>query len=759
MKVLRYVFVVLFVVVSCHAIAFAQHHPHNIPDFCRGSADTVGPGQTMVISGKVTKGCIRVEDGGRLVIRSNTTLIADMIFGLPGSRLEGGTPAQPLENVQIIGRNGALNRAADPEEFGRGLVWLGSVRLHGVPKTPFARLTEEPRAGQGQIFAQTTGWRPGDRLVLPDTTQPGNGDSKFSEIETPQVIVASPNVVTIQPALAFDHAGARDVEGTLRFMPHVGNLTRSIRIRSENPSGTRWHVIFVDRADVDIRYVAFVNLGRTTTAPLSGSNLVGRYPLHIHHVFGPSSPQSNGRQFTLIGNVVEGGSKWGITVHNSSYGLIRDNVVFNTGGAGIMTEDGSETGNIFEHNFVVAPTGPGGDENNILLGRESSGLWFRGPHNIVRNNVVANTLSNAVVYVNASNPAGVRAAVTVPEFQGANPSTNGRPVDNARVPLAEFSGNEMYASTYGAIFWDVMANCCTDTYEGPASLIKNTTVWHITKYGAFPYATNRMVFEDWTQLNDSRLLSVEHEPGTGFVFGDYLTRFVTLRRVNIQGARVGVWVPIKGGDLRDPFGSAPGITRIEDSVLRNNTNVLMTLPYGVTGGGVNLPPRRVELHRVLFGDVPADTPFPQVDIRPEYKLDYGPNINAIVSNRIIVTDYNRVTGQNFEVFWEQQAPDFTVPQTGSFFGLVGAPVGGLSNQQAWAQFGIAVSGAVTPCRDTRPRIVGFACGIRPPAPAATAPLAPVGRSWTIAGLSLISLFAVFAASIARRTRQPLRPQY
>ena len=186
MKVLRYGFVVLFVAVSCRAIAYAQHHlPHNIPDFCRGSADTVGPGQTMVISGKVTKGCIRVEDGGRLVIRSNSTLIADMIFGLPGSRLEGGTPAQPLNNVQIIGRNGALNRSTDPEEFGRGLVWLGSVRLHGVPKTSFARLTEEPIAGQGQIFAQTTGWRPGDRLVLPDTTQPRNGAGRsFGEIET-----------------------------------------------------------------------------------------------------------------------------------------------------------------------------------------------------------------------------------------------------------------------------------------------------------------------------------------------------------------------------------------------------------------------------------------------------------------------------------------------------------------------------------------------------------------------------------------------
>jgi hypothetical protein len=755
MKVLRYGSVVLFVVVICRAVAFAQHHlPHNIPDFCRGSADTVGPGQTMVISGKVAKGCIRVEDGGTLLLRSNTTLIADTIFGLPGSRLEGGTPAAPLENVQIIGRNGPLNRSTDPEEFGRGLVWLGAVRLHGAAKTPFVRVTEEPLAGQGQIFAPTTGWRPGDRLVLPGTNQPSPEGGPFvPQVETPQVVLASADVVTIHRPLAFDHRGARTMDGTLRFLPHVGNLTRSIRIRSENPSGTRWHVIFVDRADVDIRYVSFVNLGRTTTEPLSGSNLIGRYPLHIHHVFGPDAPQPNGRQFTLIGNVVEGGSKWGITVHNSHYGLIRDNVVYNTGGAGIMTEDGSETGNIFEHNFVVAPTGPGGDQNNLLLGREASGLWFRGPHNIVRNNVVANTQSNAVVYVNASGPSNVGGEAVVPAFQGANPASNGNPVNNATVPLQEFSGNEMYSSLFGAIFWDVMASCCIEVWEGPPSVIKNTTLWHMGRYGAFPYATNHMVFEDWTHLNDPGILGSVHEVPAGFLFQDYLTRFITLRRVNIQGVRYGIWTPPKAGDTRDIYGDAPGVMIVEDSELRNHTNVLTTMPWGVTGGGVQLPPRRVELRRVLFGSVPGDTgPNPQNDILPLYELSKGA-INAVLSSRIVVTDYNRVTGDNFEVFQEQQAPSFIVPRTGSVEGLIGAPVDGLSNEQAWAQFGIAVSGAVAPCSDTRPKIAGFACAIRPPLPAEV----PVSRgvSGSSAGLIVISVpFLSLLVRVARRQAAP-----
>jgi hypothetical protein len=234
------------------------------------------------------------------------------------------------------------------------------------------------------------------------------------------------------------------------------------------------------------------------------------------------------------------------------------------------------------------------------------------------------------------------------------------------------------------------------------------------RYGAFPYATNRMVFEDWTHLNDPRILASEHERPAGFLFADYLTRFITLRRVNIQGVRFGVWAPPKAGDTRDIYGSAPGVMVVEDSELRNHTNVLTTMPWGVTGGGVLLPPRRVELRRVLFGSVPGDTgPVKQADILPDYKLNTE-GINAIVSSRIIVTDYNRVSGDSFEVFQEQQAPSFVVPRTGSADRLIGAPVDGLTNQQAWAQFGIAISGAVAPCSDRREKIVGFTCAIRAP---------------------------------------------
>ena len=130
------------------------------------------------------------------------------------------------------------------------------------------------------------------------------------------------------------------------------------------------------------------------------------------------------------------------------------------------------------------------------------------------------------------------------------------------------------------------------------------------------------------------------------------------------------------------------------------------------------------MDRVLFGGISGNTGSePQLDIRSDFDLDSGTNMNAIVSTRIIVTDYNRVSGDNFEVFQREQAPDVIVPQTGSRPGFVGAPVGGLTNQQAWAQFGVAISGAIAPCSNTRPRVGGFVCSISRPVPAGTPPSA------------------------------------
>ena len=271
----------------------------------------------------------------------------------------------------------------------------GSVTLVGAARTPtFVRLAVEPRAGDTTLtlVEATSGWRVGDRLVVPDTRQlqwnetRANYQSQTEEL-TLQGVSASGLVLTLASPLRFHHFGGRDQAGHVEFFPHVANLTRNVIIRSANPNGTRGHTFFTQKAAVDIRYVLFRDLGRTTTLRLNntttsggqvthvGTNQIGRYPWHMHHVFGPTPALANGYQFTFLGNAVDGGSvthnfKWGITVHDSHYGLVQENVVYNVSGAGVTFEDGSESYNILERNFVVRSTSPSPDRGDRPYGTQ-----------------------------------------------------------------------------------------------------------------------------------------------------------------------------------------------------------------------------------------------------------------------------------------------------------------------------------------------------------------------------------------------------
>ncbi len=214
--------------------------------------------------------------------------------------------------------------------------------------------------------------------------------------------------VSLTAPLAWDHPGGYDASGTLRYTPHVANLTRNVVLRSQNPDGTRGHAIFISSADVDIRYAEFDGMGRTTNAVLDsttrdgtgivthvGTNQIGRYPLHLHYCNGVAGGSPTGYQFRVVGNSIDNGStaflpawgaKWGIDVHHSHYGLIQANVVYDSVGAGITTEDGSESHNLFDGNFTCKIPG---DQQRGDLGLEGSGLWFRGVNNSVTNNVAA----------------------------------------------------------------------------------------------------------------------------------------------------------------------------------------------------------------------------------------------------------------------------------------------------------------------------------------------------------------------------------
>jgi hypothetical protein len=686
--------------------------------------------------------CVNVF--GQLTFRSDisTRLTVATMTVMPGGGLQIGTIGSPVAagvTAELVIADRPFETGVDPEQYGTGLIGLGRVTMHGATKAPtFVRLAAEVNPGQSalSLSAAVSGWQTGDRLVVPGSNQslstPGSYQGQW---ETPTMSSASGTQVALAAGLTYPHGGGRDASGTLAFLPHVGNISRNIIVRSQHPNGTRGHVLLTNRAEVDIRYTAFKDLGRTTIAPLDstvmssghathiGSNQVGRYSLHLHHLFGPASPAPNSYQYVLIGNAIDGGTRWGITIHNTHYGLVQDNVIYNAAGAGIMTEDGSETANVIQNNFIVRAWGTGhergdGRQGSNDWGWEGSGIWLRGPDNYVRNNVIANVNSFAVTLMML----GV-SSVRVPSAPGADPSVSGHTVNMMTAPLREFSSNEFYGAHRGITVWNLGANCCTNVYDVPVSTFHNTRMWNVGVLGFYGYGENRVTFDGWVHYNDPSTLSNPNELNTSFYFGDYIARNIVIRHADIQGLRIGVTAPTKAGDTRDIYGGTPGTLLIENSTLKNYWNIYTNTPYGATGGGSMIPPRVVIARNVQFSNVAGtSTTRPQAHVFRHFTPAQGTNPNVTVQDRVVVESFNGNPNDNFEVFSPEQAPTFVIPSN-----PLTSHVAGLTNAQAWAASRVAISGAVAPCATTRAGIVGFIC---PTGPLPALPAAPTSPTPT-----------------------------
>ena len=97
----------------------------------------------------------------------------------------------------------------------------------------------------------------------------------------------------------------------------------------------------------------------------------------------------------------------------------------------------------------------------------------------------------------------------------------------------------------------------------------------------------------------------------------------------------------------------------------------------------------------------------------------GQVINITGLDKLLVYNYNNIAGDDFRVYYNEQAANFIVPQTVGYANgpgdqVVGSPTAGLTNAQNWAQYGVAIAGAVAPATaTTRSGIIGLVNTIRP----------------------------------------------
>lgn len=670
MKAQVYGLLVVATVLAWAPAAVPQALPHGIPDLCASDPGRLvidaPASQPFILSG--THACVEVR--GAAIITGTLRAVTVLVY-------PGGDLTLAAGSTTII-RDQPIDTVRDPEQWGHGLVVVdGRLRAAGQAKTPFARLAAEIVAGQSSVtlFEPVTAWAVGERVSVADTREL-TGAQQFAatlalQHETKVIAAVSPDgrTVTMTTPFAFTHRGARNANGTpavlpdgTPLLPHVANLTRATVIRSENPAGVRGHVAFVGAADVDVRGVAFLDLGRTEAKALDsttfsgatvtrvGTNQVGRYALHVHHLYGPVNPTNTGFQFTLAGNVIEGSRKWPLAIHASHYGLIEDNVIDGAGtlaGAGLALEDGSETDNLIRHNYVGAITGNipprASGLDTLTPGTGGECYWAAGFNNRFVDNVAAGCRNAQQQPAAGAGFKFFRPAQSqpqgVPRFRGDRPASYVL-VQPQRQPIPEFRRNEVYGlAAAGVTFWQLN----TTGYDQPTNvaetLLQDLRVWHVYDAALWAYPINRVTLDG---------LQMRCDPTVNTPFAcaavtasDYRIIDLTIRNSEIHARSVFFWDTDPLGTFL--FENVTAVTREAAYIFRTPST---SGTFAKRTSGVDITIRGGSVRPFVAGQPVRVAQF-------LHTTQFAP-FDTVNPYRVTFENYQG-TGQAFRAFFPQQA--------------------------------------------------------------------------------------------------------
>ena len=151
--------------------------------------------------------------------------------------------------------------------------------------------------------------------------------------------------------------------------------------------------------------------------------------------------------------------------------------------------------------------------------------------------------------------------------------------------------------------------------------------------------------------------------------------------------------------------------------MQNQRNILKTTMYSVNGSAF-LNPSHTIIKDVRFDALES---FPEKNIEMHI-TGAGSSPNYMQEDIVEVENYDQVAGDDFRLYYLEQAPDYVVPETDSNgTSLIGAPIGdtGLTNQELVDLYPngttikgvfydpVAVGGAISPTSNTRTGLRGF----------------------------------------------------
>lgn len=330
-------------------------------------------------------------------------------------RLTIGSEDQPFPRthtatITLTGTN--LN---DPGLMGMGtrgiLVHGGTLDLYAEYPTPtWTQLNATAAAGASSLtLKESVNWSPSAEIVIAPTDF-YNVDGRTEKIS---LASASGNRLNLASPLMHNHWGRLQYvqdnsSDPITYTPtsevtdkvidqraEVGNLTRNIVIQGVDDA--LWqndlfgaHVMIMYPGVAHVEGVEFTRVGQ--------AGRVGRYPFHWHIWSYNSDGSVRGSadgQFVKHSSIHNSGQRC-IVIHGTNGVTLEDNICYDITGHGIFLEDAVERDNVIDRNLVLKVKAVAERHKTLEHERHGhragpSGFWITNPHNIIRNNTVADT--------------------------------------------------------------------------------------------------------------------------------------------------------------------------------------------------------------------------------------------------------------------------------------------------------------------------------------------------------------------------------
>ncbi len=359
----------------------------------------------------------------------------------PTPSLLVGRPGEPIAEGVTATIRLKWAEGLDPETCPAILSCGGRMEFHGTPmRRTWTKLAREAFRGESIVLLDREaieGWKAGDHLVLTGTSrQYGYKQTRTTSVaerpateERTLLAIKRYNegnlaLLTLDNPLEHDHRAQGETRG------EVANLTRNVIVESAEPDAIRGHTMYHKGSSGSVSYAEFRHLGK--------EGRLGKYSLHFH----------------LAGNTMRGGSvvgasiwdsknRW-LTIHGTSYLVVRDCVGYRSIGHGFFLEDGTETRNVLDGNLaIMALRGkPLPDQVLPFDGNLGSGFWWANSLNAFTHNVAAECDQDGFRFEVL---AGKTFDPVLPILQADGSRTR---VDVRTVPFLRFEGNEAHAMRF-----------------------------------------------------------------------------------------------------------------------------------------------------------------------------------------------------------------------------------------------------------------------------------------------------------------------